>query len=499
MTSDQLPDPGLCIPVILGVAEGISDEELDALTNQLKSPGALSNTPVTFRPASAKELAGDARDSDLWCVLRTSVEENASPEPWPLQISMQDALGRSDGESLAASVIAFRKDASTTAHERTPVQILGVQLSCTENFNAFLASHKAPANPDEFQAPATAEPPAARRMRAIGAVADTLASSFQVRWQELAFGRTKWIARGPEQRSLARLLLWPGLFQFGLLAAFAFASYSELSAGCEPTDVFALTGCATGGWRQWAGPITFGVYFTALVVAYICFLWAKYRSWETQHQDYRLLAECLRVQYVWSAVGVSKHVAQVLPHALHTGSGWVRRALQSLTSGMQSGTDVKFAMKAFIEPQIKYHNETLIGRRKEAIERVARWASIGGWLFVISLIVMLINVALEGLTHNGLFEGFTHHVVGILTILPLAFWAGMRKIIELYAWELEAQRGEIVLDALEQAWHSLKEGNALDRAAQLAVLEEAGKAFVVDQARWHAVHRSRPIEPTTGA
>jgi len=77
-------------------------------------------------------------------------------------------------------------------------------------------------------------------------------------------------------------------------------------------------------------------------------------------------------------------------------------------------------------------------------------------------------------------------VIGL--ICGLASWGAMRKVMDSFGLEQEAQRGRLVLSALAVAQ---ADGS---RAAILA----AADFFLQDQAHWHALHRSHPIEAATG-
>ena len=93
---------------------------------------------------------------------------------------------------------------------------------------------------------------------------------------------------------------------------------------------------------------------------------------------------------------------------------------------------------------------------------------------------------------------FTRHLVIITMAGALAFWAAMRRVPEAFGWEAEAQRGVVVLDALLQAEQDLADPN-LPLAQRAEALSTCGAVFIADQASWHALHRAKPIEATSGA
>lgn len=180
--------------------------------------------------------------------------------------------------------------------------------------------------------------------------------------------------------AMVRLLFGNSIVNLGLLAALGVAGFSELAEGCEAGDWFACTGCTTEGWKHWVGFGAFVLYISALVIAWWRYASAKVRPYEGKHQDYRLLAECLRVQYVLRAMGVAPCVADDFSTGRMAESSWVLLALRVLAqqvSKLGIATAIRqgitndastWAMKAFMEEQARYHETTLIKRREQAIK-----------------------------------------------------------------------------------------------------------------------------------
>src|SRR5205085_12028146 len=51
-------------------------------------------------------------------------------------------------------------------------------------------------------------------------------------------------------------------------------------------------------------PLLFGLYLLVWAVAYFVWLWAHVLEYQKKHQDYRALAEGLRVQFFWNLLGL---------------------------------------------------------------------------------------------------------------------------------------------------------------------------------------------------
>lgn len=339
-------------------------------------------------------------------------------------------------------------------------------------------------------------------LRRVGSVADLLAGVFQKKWQQLMLADSKAIACVKSTAVFLKpfaiiwLFLGGSIVTLGMLAALGLASFSELAEGCDSVDWFVWIGCSTEGWKHWMGFIAFAVYISALVVAWLRFASAKVSRFESMHQDYRLLAECLRVQYVLSALGVDTCIAEDFAEGKNTQSSWVLLALRSLTgdkshrsANCPKDSDVnEWAMKAFVNDQVSYHETTLIKRREDAIAVLSSIGRFGAGAFLLFFVLLIINVTSKLLHHDdAIFSPVGQHFLLILQVAGLAIWGSMRKVIDTFGFEQEVQRGLVVLSVLRRATKNDRES-----------IVTAAKSFAQDQATWHALRRSRPVEATTG-
>lgn len=375
-------------------------------------------------------------------------------------------------------------------------KVIGAQLAAVDDFNACLKAQW----DDSFtsfveQRDAFSEPLGLKKAWRIGAIADKLAGEYQDKWQGLVFATTKHIA---EQSMFRRLLSVPHtLVTLSLLAAVMLAAFSELKGKCDPHDRLGFELCASGTWADWAGPSFFFVYLVALGLAWFRYAHAKTQHWEVRHQDYRLFAESVRVLHARTVLGKPSCVASDLPLAEPTDSGWVRSALRSVyfdvhQAGLQTSDDepiqVERALTSFVKDQTKYHEEKLLDRREKAIKRLTSTSQFGFRLFIIILIIVIANVSSEFWLHEAFLSPMMDHVALILIVLGLGGWGGMRKVKDTLALEQEVQRGNLVMSYLATA----------DKLQTKDSILESADYFLEDQAHWHALHRSKPIEAATG-
>lgn len=512
-------EPCKSVAVTIGVESGSLGNVMANLVDAETSlRAALPHTPLIF-------AAGDVdviNAPPTWFLLAGAKPSTGGPAINTPTVLRLDALTRRSGNASLLGQIQRLKNRTalsftwdrfrglllsffTEASEATDSELIAAQLVAIDELNTALQNGRT----SEFFIGAVSDALATTandELRRVGAAADVLAVEAQRNWQKLVLADTKSIASVQSKSWLVRpfaaalLLLGNSIVSLGILAALGLAGFSELAEGCETGDWFAWSGCTTEGWKHWVGFGAFALYIGALVVAWWRFARAKVHRYEGKHQDYRLLAECLRVQYVLSAIGVTQCVADDFPAGRKSESSWVLLALRALTqqtknlgiaadAGQRNAHDSSvWAMAAFVEEQARYHETTLIKRREHAILVLSAMGRWGAALFLVCLVLLIINVMSKLLNHEAAaFSPMGQHVLLILQVAGLAVWGSMRKVMDTFALEQEVQRGQIVLDALKRA-------NASDKQS----LIEAAHLFAQDQAAWHALRRSKPVEATTG-
>lgn len=469
---------------------------------------ALTNTEFVCSEESPDKIS----DYPIWfrVVTNAIVPENFIPEVMELSVSSVIAAGPVGLINLVRqatelkSVFSFSmskliKPSPTHSKNNATeslVKIVALQLAAVEHFNTNLRTNWNNQNPYPFidNRDQTTEPAGLNKISHIGAVADQLATDFQKKWQGLVFATTNEIA----DKSVMKLSPRPfqTLITLGLIAAGMLAAFCELRLRCDPNDPWGFEFCASSTWAHWAGPFILFFYLSALVLAWYRYSKAKTEQWEVRHQDFRLLAECNRVMYVRSVLGMTAWAASDLPPAEPSDSGWVKLALHSIyfnarESGLKSNVEdsktINQAMQSFIGPQVKYHKENLLRRRETAIKKLSKFARYGFLFFISNLLIVTANVIAE-IFHHPLISPMMDHVALICLVLGLGVWGGIRKVIDTFGLEQELQRGRLVLSNLAQAE---KDGS------RNAILK-AVNYFLEDQAHWHALHRSKPIEAATG-
>ena len=507
--------PSKAVTVFIGIERSFVDSQMEnVVAAELTLRAALPDTPIIFVPQDAddearlplwfKVTAGEPRadgyglNSLAVMTLAQLVESGGAG-------SLLGEIGRLKRQSsLSFTLDRFRSLVASFFNEPVEAserEVIAAQLFAVNELNWALQrdggdEHFVSLVPDALVTTANND------LRRVGAVADALAGQFQKKWQQLVLADAKAIASVKSKALIIKPLVMLRLFTgnsivfLGMLAALGLASFSELAEGCASGDWFAWIGCATESWRHWMEFAAFAMYIGALAFAWWRFAVAKVRRYESTHQDYRLLAECLRVQYVLSNLGVVTCVADEFAVGKNAASSWVLLALRSLignnhptseNNSMDSTTN-EWAMKAFVNEQIIYHETTLIKRREDAIAVLSFVGRFGAGVFLLCLALLIVNVASKLFHHDAaVFSPMGQHLLLILQVVGLTMWGSMRKVIDTFALEQEVQRGLVVLTALRRA--SKNERQSIITAAKL---------FAQDQAAWHVLRRSKPVEATTG-
>jgi hypothetical protein len=299
-------------------------------------------------------------------------------------------------------------------------------------------------------------PHALRALREQYAVADTLAQQFQ----RLTF------------RTLSRLCV----------LVFAAVLSFELSAKLAPDS----------GWLALLFPAMLGLtylYWGATV---------RRGKWQDRYQDYRALAEGLRVQFYWSLAGLSDSVAD---HYLRKQRGeldWIRIAIRNLADPSVCGAPISRRIEQvqefWVTSQARYFVRAA-HRDEGKLERYEAWVKA---LVVASPVVAALT-ALAMLLPTPLAHWIHHHVYAHKLLIVLVFLlAGVAGVLHTYADKLalaqhvkQYQRmGTLFGLAQTRLSRALAEGTG-DASH---ILLDLGKEALAENGDWVLAHRERPVD-----
>jgi hypothetical protein len=235
--------------------------------------------------------------------------------------------------------------------------------------------------------------------------------------------------------------------------------------------------------------------------------------WQRRFQDYRVLAEALRVQIQWALSGIPQAVCDDQTKRQHVELGWIQRALVGPALWAtaivldQKGFRRDLVTKVWIHGQHQYFER--VARAQEKVsQRCHYWARkslIAGFLLSVTLLILevLKSTSTEGFDVVGNLVNSMERVDGALAVLITlapAIAAFFTVLAELRASEQHVQSyalmRRIFIRAANQAsrLEEIKDTSARDEAFQQLVLD-VGREALVENAEWLAYARLRPIQP----
>ena len=495
------------IPIHIGIAPGVSADE------HVRIAGILTALK-TCLPCTTFEVLRLDESADvslpLWfCFVPDNTRVALSLSDIPPRDAAQLIVGvrklqteMGIFEYAGQGVLDLFKPLFTGARQENPQLLsrerignLAGQLCAVERLNAMIIETRDAAISDVYLKPYGEETDVLAYLRRIGSVADALASDYQQRWQRLVYATTKEITQG----HIGVALRFP-LTVLGVIAALGFALSTEVSSGCAPSDPIAFVGCTQDEWKFLFGPVgSMFLYFLPIGVAWFRYAKAKTGQWEALHQDFKLLAECVRVIYLRHVLGLTACVVEDFSLEQREAPSWVQLAVRSIHQTIEKETSTEFAASFqhrmawcqanFVSDQINYHRGTLIRRREKALQNLDRIGQVGQITFCMTLFLLFVRTVDALAMADTLSTSMPVHFVVVLQVLGLALWAGTKKIGDLYGLKQEIQHGQLVLRALERSKQRSQDEDELLKAADL---------FLNAQTNWHTLHRTNAVEAITG-
>ncbi len=259
------------------------------------------------------------------------------------------------------------------------------------------------------------------------------------------------------------------------------------------------------------GPWFLIVYLTIIAIIFLRHRHVEKNDYQNKHQDYRALAEGLRIQAFWRMAGIDDAVAD---HYLGEQRGeleWIRSALRTWNilapraamSGEERIAGVHLVQQGWIEAQRNYfarkaRQEHQILERSEGRIHLLLRLSFGLTVVLAFLLTLpyasgiTVPSSLNTLSH--LAEQWHSHIM--IVILMLAVGAGLTHgYTEQKAYSEHARqfgRMSVMFDIAQRRLQSLLIEQRFDEAENLIL--ELGKQALAENGNWVLLHRERPLE-----
>jgi Flp pilus assembly protein TadB len=238
-------------------------------------------------------------------------------------------------------------------------------------------------------------------------------------------------------------------------------------------------------------PLLIVVYVACLIAAYGFYVWSRRSHHEQRFQDYRALAEALRVQRYWRSVDIEACVAEFYLRRQQSELEWIRRALatwhtwdddqpvQAKPQAEPLASRLERVTQEWVDGQCRYYE-----RNTRRNRRANTWSSRAAQgLLVLGIVLFVFH-----------WFGKTDH--WSMPIAGLSFIAAalLQIYIQTCAFAEQAQQYERMETLFAVAHDRLKrllaEGK-YDRCQSL--LLELGKEALAEHSDWLLLRRERPI------
>lgn len=176
------------------------------------------------------------------------------------------------------------------------------------------------------------------------------------------------------QRETYRVM-W-SIYGLAMLAVLMFQLYAHAFPDEDPRVVIFLAG-----------------YVAVLGVADVVYLVARHRQSQNKFQDYRAVAEGLRVQFYWRLAGLERSAADYYLRKQRDELAWIREAIRAagIRAAPARDGDVSALASGWIESQREYYTRST---RRER-DRLSGYRYVAGGVILASLLWAIPSVALN--------------------------------------------------------------------------------------------------------
>lgn len=247
-----------------------------------------------------------------------------------------------------------------------------------------------------------------------------------------------------------------------------------------------------------------------LAAAFVAYRLARKNDYENRYQDYRALAEALRVQNAWYYAGERRELVD--RSYLHMQEGelqWIRMALRYFhlvycaTSKYEDASPDHEVCRDWVRMQWQYYYRA--GRREAACNRALnRTMAAGVGAGIVCLIAAAVALGVRGQLAQAFFPsslawpGWTTAILENLLSVPLALAAMLAAILADYAnkqnLQGNARRYERMFRVFDRGRRDLLSIAREKRGNARHVLLSLGRAALVEHADWLIARRERPLQ-----
>ncbi len=232
----------------------------------------------------------------------------------------------------------------------------------------------------------------------------------------------------------------------------------------------------------------------ALGVAFAAYGLARKNDYENRYQDYRAIAEGLRVQAAWYCAGL-RH--RLVDHAYLRMQAdelqWIRSVLRYFY--LLYCEDREFAQASYRHPVCRNWVESQWEYYRDAGRREARAKER---LDTISAVALTLGVGCTIVSGILLLFGFRSHILNDLLTVPFVLAAVLAALFTHYEERQNlggnARRYGRMFSIFDSAFRDLRQVESGGPGDPKEILLELGRAALVEHADWLVMRRDRPLK-----
>jgi hypothetical protein len=244
--------------------------------------------------------------------------------------------------------------------------------------------------------------------------------------------------------------------------------------------------------QRWRWLVPSGLAF---VFAGVLFFLNRIRKFDTNYQDFRAVAEGLRVAFFWRLAGISESVAEYYLRNQRSELDWIRGGLRGWT--FRGPTDqpatgpspdrLDFILKHWVNDQRDYFEKKW--KQNEHIAKRNEWA-IG--LLVLAAVVTGVILFAWALTDRPPIQIDVELIVVDIFLAAGALWHSCNERMAYQQHAKQYSRMHALFGyASKRISAAMGQGN-LEAARDL--IHELGKQALAENGDWVLLHRERPVE-----
>ncbi len=304
------------------------------------------------------------------------------------------------------------------------------------------------------------------------------------------------------QARLRRAQMWVHIYVFlGSVCFGAFAHLQDLAFRFDPSDEHRIS-----------KPLTYSLLLlVAFAYGSAIRLYRQNKRDECQdgYQDYRALAEGLRVQFFWRLAGIEESVVNHYFGKHRTELDWIRNAIRSwstTTARDNSGgreSLLGLVLEYWVQDQHKYFKSR---RDRHKQERLEKWvkgllisaAFLGGLLFL-SFVLGYLLLNAKGIKGPDQFVDSARDVVIFLTGTFLVAAGLLHHYKEVKAYSEQDKQYSRMALMFGSADHLISRALGRQQEERAKVLmRDTGINALEENGDWVMLHRERPLEIPAG-